>query len=104
MLHLILALSGGITWIVEFSSYGSGGHKKGLTSLQTISILVTCCIYLVLLLTSCKYYRKVRQTGGPYGISPDKNDLFEDKILKCLGCCLQSAHKMANDHLDKHDA
>ena len=59
-------------------------------------------MYGFVLIVNCKIYRKVRTTGGVYGVE-DTDNLFEDKIIGCLKCCFKNLGNAANKQLDKHD-
>lgn len=103
--HFVMlnSLSAGVTWVLSFSQYGSGGHKKGLNEFQEIAILAACCMYAVLFVLNMGTMRKFRKSGGASG-HEETEGIFEDKILSCVKCCLKHAKNAANGQLDKQDA
>jgi hypothetical protein len=103
LFFLLSALSGGLTWGIKYSDYGSGGHPKGLDDFQVISLLVTCGVYVVLFFFTGRALRRFRTTGGITGLDPTDN-LWEDKLFRCCACCFNAAAKTAGNHLDKEDA
>jgi len=103
LFFLLSALSGGLTWGIKYSDYGSGGHPKGLEDFQLIALFVTCGFYILLLFLTFRALRRFRTTGGVTGLTPVDN-LWEDRLFRCCVCCCNCAVKTANSALDKEDA